>query len=225
MKITYKAGTPVRLKRIKIKAPAKKAPAKKVPAVSSGCSAPAEIHERSKDNVRDNGEVFTPTYIVDEMLDLLPEWVWTDPTHCFLEPSCGNGQFLVRILDRRIKGGIKVENALNTLIGLDISKVNIDDSIYRLCEIAAANMTQKPGGKAWFDRAALIYAIAANNIFQVADSIAYIKGGGLADKCFFAADPTGNNQVLGETERRERLKQAKSIVKNYTPFLKNRKPT
>jgi len=182
-----------------------------------------EIHERSKDNVIDNGEVFTPLAIVDKMLDLITDKAaWTDPAFCFLEPSCGNGQILVKIFERRIKSGVSIEAALNTLIGLDISKENIADSIFRLCTAAAAEMAVeglRPGTKKWFDRAARILAIVTNNIFQVSDSIAYIKGP-IADKQFFDVDPTGNGQVLNKAAREKAARQAKSAVKGFTPFLK-----
>ncbi len=181
-----------------------------------------EIHERSKDNVINNGEVFTPLAIVDKMLDLITDKkAWTDPAFCFLEPSCGNGQILVKIFERRIKSGVSIEAALNSLIGLDISKVNIDDSILRLCTAAAAETAKcvKPGTKKWFDRAARIYAIVSNNVFQVKDSIAYIKGP-LSDKQFFDVDPTGNGQVLSKAESRKQLKEAKAAVKTFAPFLK-----
>lgn len=185
-----------------------------------------EIHERSKDNVVDNGEVFTPLAIVDKMLDLITDKAaWTDPAYCFLEPSCGNGQILVSILERRIKSGVSIEDALNTLIGLDISKENIADSILRLCTAAAAEMAKcvKPGTKKWFDRAARILAIVTNNIFQVSDSIAYVKGP-IADKQFFDVDPTGNGQVLSKTARDKAARQAKSKVKSFAPFQKSKIP-
>lgn len=38
-----------------------------------------EIDSRSKDNVRENGEVFTPSVIVEDMLDLIPGSAWSDP--------------------------------------------------------------------------------------------------------------------------------------------------
>ena len=79
-------------------------------------------HIRSKENVRNNGEVFTPTHIVDDMLKLIPEKAWKDPSFVFIEPTCGNGQFLVRIFQKRIDADIPVLDALNTIIGMDISE-------------------------------------------------------------------------------------------------------
>jgi len=65
-----------------------------------------EIEERlvkSGERVRDLGEVFTPAATVKEMLDLLPARMWAvHPSPTFLEPACGDGNFLVAILDRKL---------------------------------------------------------------------------------------------------------------------------
>jgi hypothetical protein len=58
---------------------------------------------KSSERVRDLGEVFTPNATVQEMLNLLPRTVWTPhPSPTFLEPACGDGNFLVAILDRKL---------------------------------------------------------------------------------------------------------------------------
>jgi hypothetical protein len=58
---------------------------------------------KSTERVRDLGEVFTPNATVQEMLDLLPHAIWaTHPSPTFLEPACGDGNFLVAIFDRKL---------------------------------------------------------------------------------------------------------------------------
>ena len=60
--------------------------------------------EKSLERVRDLGEVFTPNATVQAMLDLLPLNIWTPhPSATFLEPACGDGNFLVAILDRKLE--------------------------------------------------------------------------------------------------------------------------
>ncbi len=62
-----------------------------------------ELQVKSVERVRDLGEVFTPAATVQEMLDLLPDDIWAvHPSPTFLEPSCGDGNFLVAILDRKL---------------------------------------------------------------------------------------------------------------------------
>jgi len=56
---------------------------------------------KSKKRVADHGEVFTPAWMVDAMLDLVKgETERLDSR--FLEPACGSGNFLVRILQRKL---------------------------------------------------------------------------------------------------------------------------
>ena len=56
---------------------------------------------KSKQRVADHGEVFTPAWMVEAMLDLVKgESERMDSR--FLEPACGSGNFLVRILQRKL---------------------------------------------------------------------------------------------------------------------------
>jgi hypothetical protein len=56
---------------------------------------------RSRKRVADHGEVFTPAWLVDAMLDLVKgETERIDAR--FLEPACGSGNFLVRVLQRKL---------------------------------------------------------------------------------------------------------------------------
>ena len=56
---------------------------------------------KSKQRVADHGEVFTPAWMVEAMLDLVKgETERIDAR--FLEPTCGSGNFLVRILQRKL---------------------------------------------------------------------------------------------------------------------------
>jgi len=56
---------------------------------------------RSKDRVADHGEVFTPPWMVDAMLDLVRGETERIDSR-FLEPACGSGNFLVKILKRKL---------------------------------------------------------------------------------------------------------------------------
>lgn len=76
--------------------------------------------------VKATGEVFTPTPLVQEILDQLPKEVFTDPTKTFLDPSCGDGQFLGEVLIRKVKNGATFEQALATIYGVDLMQDNVD---------------------------------------------------------------------------------------------------
>ncbi len=92
--------------------------------------------ERDKSRVKATGEVFTPTPLVQEMLDQLPTEVFTDPNKTFLEPSCGDGQFLSEVVIRKMENGSTYEQALSTVYGIDLMEDNCVECIKRLymCE-------------------------------------------------------------------------------------------
>ena len=56
---------------------------------------------KSKQRVADHGEVFTPAWMVEAMLDLVKDETERIDSR-FLEPACGSGNFLVRILQRKL---------------------------------------------------------------------------------------------------------------------------
>lgn len=56
---------------------------------------------KSKQRVSDHGEVFTPAWMVEAMLDLVKDESERIDSR-FLEPACGSGNFLVRVLQRKL---------------------------------------------------------------------------------------------------------------------------
>ncbi len=56
---------------------------------------------RSKKRVGDHGEVFTPSWLVDDMLELCRGETERIDSR-FLEPACGSGNFLVQVLIRKL---------------------------------------------------------------------------------------------------------------------------
>lgn len=82
--------------------------------------------DREQARVKSTGEVFTPTPLVQEILDKLQQDVFTDPTKTFLDPTCGDGQFLGEVLIRKMENGSTFEQALSTTYGVDLMIDNID---------------------------------------------------------------------------------------------------
>jgi hypothetical protein len=56
---------------------------------------------KSKQRVADHGEVFTPAWMVEAMLDLVKGETERIDSR-FLEPACGSGNFLVQVLRRKL---------------------------------------------------------------------------------------------------------------------------
>lgn len=82
--------------------------------------------ERDTLRIKSTSEVFTPTELVQKILDRLPKEVFTDSSKTYLDPSCGDGQFLGEVLIRKIENGIDFETALSTIYGVDIMQDNVD---------------------------------------------------------------------------------------------------
>ena len=82
--------------------------------------------ERDKLRVKETGEVFTPTDLVRTTLEQIPIGQFTDPTKTFLDPSCGDGQFLGEVLIRKMENGSTFEQALSTIYGVDLMQDNVN---------------------------------------------------------------------------------------------------
>ena len=82
--------------------------------------------ERDKLRVKATGEVFTPTELVQEVLDNILAVQFEDSAKTFLDPSCGDGQFLGEVLIRKMENGSTFEQALSTIYGVDLMQDNVD---------------------------------------------------------------------------------------------------
>ena len=85
--------------------------------------------ERDQLRIKSTGEVFTPTLLVSELLNNLDESLFKNQTKTFLDPSCGDGQFLGEVLIRKVENGIDFETALSTIYGVDLMPDNV-----KLCQ-------------------------------------------------------------------------------------------
>lgn len=81
---------------------------------------------RNKVRVKATSEIFTPTELVQEVLDKIPTNEFIDPTRTFIDNSCGDGQFLSEVLIRKVQNGIDFETALSTIYGVDMMEDNVD---------------------------------------------------------------------------------------------------
>ena len=92
--------------------------------------------ERDNLRIKQTAEVFTPTKLVQEMLDKLEEQdqtLFSDPNKTFLDNSCGDGQFLSEVVIRKIeRSGCSLEQALKTTYGVELMEDNIIECRKRL---------------------------------------------------------------------------------------------
>ena len=82
--------------------------------------------ERDKIRKLHSSEYFTPFEKVNERLDSYNISVWQDLESQFLDPTCGDGQFLGEVLIRKIENGSTFEQALSTTYGVDLMIDNVD---------------------------------------------------------------------------------------------------
>ena len=82
--------------------------------------------DRDKTRVKETQEVFTPTKMVNDLLDQLPQELFADSNQPVIDNSCGDGQFLSEALIRKVEAGIDFETALSTIYGVDLMQDNVD---------------------------------------------------------------------------------------------------
>src|SRR5437660_2105458 len=106
---------------------------------------------KSKQRVADHGEVFTPAWMVESMLDLVKHETERLDSR-FLEPACGSGNFLVQVLRRKLAavelkyGKADFERrhyallALMCIYGMELLADNIAECRANLLEILADDL-------------------------------------------------------------------------------------
>ena len=128
---------------------------------------------KSKQRVADHGEVFTPSWMVEDMLDL----VRTESERIdsrFLEPACGSGNFLKSVLKRKLitvharYGKSEFERrhqalfALMCTYGIELLKDNAEECRESLLTIFSEYLQISPEDK-WYRAGKAVLAV---NIVQ-----------------------------------------------------------
>lgn len=125
---------------------------------------------KSKQRVADHGEVFTPTWLVDEMLDLVGNESDRIDSR-FLEPACGSGNFLVKVLERKLTtvqarfGKSEFEKihhgllSLMCIYGIELLKDNADECRQNLLEVFRTALDIPTNSEAYM---AAQFVLAAN---------------------------------------------------------------
>lgn len=100
---------------------------------------------KSRDRVKKHGEVYTPMWMCVKMCDALPPDAWTDIGAKFLEPCCGNGNFLEEILRRKLalaKEPKDILLALRSICAIVILPDNVEESRDRMRRIAVEKYSE-----------------------------------------------------------------------------------
>lgn len=110
---------------------------------------------KSKQRVADHGEVFTPAWLVEAMLDLVKDESERIDSR-FLEPACGSGNFLVAVLKRKLAAvELKYDKSaferqhyallgLMCMYGVELLADNMAECRATLLEVFADGLDLKP---------------------------------------------------------------------------------
>ena len=88
--------------------------------------------EHTEEAIKGRGEVFTPETLCEEMLGKLPDEFFTSAEKTILDNSCGNGNFLVKTLEWRLKHDVPHLDAIGTLYGVELDSKNVEECRQRL---------------------------------------------------------------------------------------------
>ena len=86
------------------------------------------IEDRTK--VKEQGQVYTPKALVDktlEDLEVVRPDSFSNPYYTFCDSMCGNGKFLVSILEKKIANGIDKKTALKTIYGVELDPESAEE--------------------------------------------------------------------------------------------------
>ncbi len=171
---------------------------------------------KSKKRVADHGEVFTPPWLVDRMLDMVKgESDRIDSR--FLEPACGSGNFLVRILQRKLDtvevkyGRFKFDKhiyglvALASCYGIELLADNIAECRATMLALFGEYMSVTPDDDAWH---AALHMLSLNLIHGDALSMLAADGGPIT---FVEWGYIGNGKFQRRDFRLDRLTQAAGL--------------
>lgn len=148
-------------------------------------------HIKSRERVRDLGEVYTQPREVSAMLDLIPE-AFIDIDTRFLEPAAGDGNFLVAILERKIAAIDETEygasehwyefallRCLASTYGIDISAENVDEARERMAALVdAAHVFRSEPTTVEFSAAVaaiLMTNVVVGDSLNAADQIVFVE--------------------------------------------------
>lgn len=171
---------------------------------------------KSKERVKELGEVYTNEKEINKMLDLIPiENDLQQINYKYLEPACGNGNFLVKILERKLNAISKLNlineqdklqyilKSIATIYGIDIDTENTTESKDRLF-----NMLNE-------------YAISNNiDISTITDTVKYIldKNILIGNTLSIDSELTISDFIFNDTEIKELVYYFNEVGNSTQPF-------
>lgn len=143
---------------------------------------------KSKERVAEHGEVFTDEREVNAMLDLVKDESSRIESR-FLEPACGNGNFVIEVLNRKLvtvrkKYGRSPSDyekfsiiAVSSIYGVDILEDNVKECRKRLYDFWNRHYTEICGSESREEVRKAAKYIIRHNILH-GDALTMLKGNG-----------------------------------------------
>ncbi len=157
-----------------------------------------------------NDEVFTPPRIANQMLDLLPQEIWSNKEAKFLDPFCKSGVFLREIAKRLIKGLATeipdLQQRVNHIMQQQIYGIGITELTALLSRrsLYCTKNTQSEHS---------VTDVFDNETGNIAfDNISHSWKNGKCQYCGVS------ETVLGEDERQDLETHAYQFIHNHNPF-------
>lgn len=180
---------------------------------------------KSKQRVADHGEVFTPPWMVEAMLDLVQDESGRIDSR-FLEPACGSGNFLAPVLMRKLTsvqaryGKSDFEKRHHALLGLmcvygiELLADNVAECREILLQLFAEYLRVGPGDE-WYLAAA---RVVGTNIVH-GDALAMTTQGDKPEPITFAEwSYVGRGRYHRRDFRLDTLTQMSSFGEDDTLF-------
>lgn len=171
-----------------------------------------ELQVKSKERVKDFGEVFTNPREVKAMLDLVKDESYRIDSR-FLEPACGNGNFLIEILARKLQTVNEVKSRqewkMLTLVGLgsiyaiDIQDDNIEEARERLLTHIKKVYKEKFSEEFSLDYLAALNEVLIKNIIHGDGLTGLQHGVGAGKEILFSEWSFANLLETGEVIRKD----------------------
>jgi len=86
--------------------------------------------ERSDDRIDTTAEVFTPLEVCVKMINEIPEDILKNPESTFLDPSAGNGNFIISLRNKLIEYHSEQHILNNMLYAVEL----MEDNHLEMCE-------------------------------------------------------------------------------------------
>lgn len=194
---------------------------------------------KSRKRVADHGEVFTPDWLVEDMLNLVKDESERIDSR-FLEPACGSGNFLVPVLRRKLatvaaryrKSEFEKRHyallALMSIYGIELLADNAEECRAKLLEVFVAYLEAGPGS-VWHRAAEVVLSvnIVQGDALTIIDATgqpisfpewAYLGGGRYQRRDFEYRDLAQRSSFDGTLWDQPELHEAFMPAKSYGPM-------